>query len=261
MTSLDLAVILAYFAATLGLGLWVTRGQRTSGDYFLGARDLPAWAVLLSIVATETSALTVISVPGIGARSDFGFLQLTFGYLLGRMAVAAWLLPGYFRGHQETAYARLESRFGGGTRRLVSASFLVTRLLGDGVRIFAGAIPLSLVTGWSIPLAIVVMGVVTIAYLGRWAQGRRLGRRDPAGDLRGRRPRGARHRLVAGGRGRGRVEARGRGRQAPHPPPAGLAERELYPAGRAGRGRDAQRRLPRHRPADRSAAARDPVPA
>lgn len=169
MSSLDLAVILAYFAATLGLGLWVTRGQRTSGDYFLGARDLPAWAILLSIVATETSALTVISIPGIGARSDFGFLQLTFGYLLGRIAVAVWLLPGYFRGQQETAYARLESRFGGGTRRLVSASFLVTRLLGDGVRIFAGAIPLSLVTGWSIPLAIVVMGVVTIAYT--WAGG------------------------------------------------------------------------------------------
>lgn len=169
LTPLDLAVVAAYFAATLGLGLWVTRGQRTSGDYFLGARDLPAWAVLLSIVATETSALTVISVPGIGARGDLGFLQLTFGYLLGRIAVAAWLLPGYFQGQQETAYARLESRFGPGTRRLVSASFLVTRLMGDGVRIFAGAIPLSLVTGWSIPLAIVAMSVVTILYT--WAGG------------------------------------------------------------------------------------------
>jgi SSS family transporter len=149
---------------TLGVGLWVTRKQGTAGDYFLGARQLPAWAVLLSIVATETSALTVISVPGVGARGGLVFLQLTFGYLLGRAAVAYWLLPGYFRGEQETAYARLESRFGAGTRRLVSVVFLVTRLLGDGVRIFAGAIPLALITGWSVPLSIIVMGGVTLAY-------------------------------------------------------------------------------------------------
>jgi SSS family transporter len=120
--------------------------------------------VLLSIVATETSALTVISIPGVGARGSLVFLQLTFGYFLGRAAVAYWLLPGYFRGDQETAYARLESRFGSGTRRLVSVVFLVTRFLGDGVRIFAGAIPLALITGWSVPLSIVVMGTVTLAY-------------------------------------------------------------------------------------------------
>jgi solute:Na+ symporter, SSS family len=149
---------------TLGVGLWVTRKQGTAGDYFLGARELPALAVLLSIVATETSALTVISVPGVGARGSLVFLQLPFGYLLGRMAVAYWLLPGYFRGEQETAYARLESRFGSGTRRLVSVVFLGTRFLGDGVRIFAGSIPLALITGWSVPVSIIVMGGVTLAY-------------------------------------------------------------------------------------------------
>lgn len=164
MASLDLAVIATYLLATLGLGFWLARGQRSSSDYFLGARDLPAWSVLLSIVATETSALTVISIPGIGARGDLTFLQLAFGYCIGRVAVAAWLLPGYFAGQQETAYQRLETRFGPGTRRLVSAMFLVTRFLGDGVRIFAGAIPLALVTGWSVPVAIVVMGLVTLAY-------------------------------------------------------------------------------------------------
>ncbi len=142
----------------------MARRQRSATDYFLGARDLPAWAILLSIVATETSALTVISVPGIGARSDLTFLQLTFGYLIGRIAVARWLLPGYFRGEQETAYARLESRFGVGTRRLTSTVFLVTRFLGDAVRVFASAIPLALVTGWSMPTSIVVMGIVTMIY-------------------------------------------------------------------------------------------------
>lgn len=164
MATLDLAVIIVYFALTLGIGLWVTRSQRTAGDYFLGARNLPAWAVLLSIVATETSALTVISIPGVGARGDLTFLQLPFGYLIGRFCVARWLLPGYFTGKQETAYARLETRFGPGIRKLISACFLVTRFLGDGVRIFAGAIPLALVTGWSVPGAILAMGLVTLAY-------------------------------------------------------------------------------------------------
>lgn len=164
MAALDLAVIVTYFAVTIGLGLWVSRAQATAGDYFLGARNLPAWAVLLSIVATETSALTVISVPGLGARGSLTFLQLAFGYLIGRTAVAAWLLPGYFRGEQETAYARLSSRFGPGSRRLVSVVFLTTRFLGDGVRIFAGAIPLALVTGWSVPSAIVAMGGITLLY-------------------------------------------------------------------------------------------------
>jgi SSS family solute:Na+ symporter len=164
LNSADFVVVVSYFVFNHGVGLWVARRQRSASDYFLGARNLPAWAILLSIVATETSALTVISVPGIGARGNLTFLQLTFGYLLGRIGVAAWLLPGYFRGDQETAYARLESRFGVGTRRLTSTVFLITRFLGDAVRVFASAIPLALVTGWSIPTSVVAMGVVTMIY-------------------------------------------------------------------------------------------------
>ena len=92
----------AYGAAILGIGVYFARRQRDATDYFLGKHDLPWWAVMLSIVATETSALTVISVPGIAARGDLTFLQLPFGYLLGRVGVALWLLPGYFTGRQET---------------------------------------------------------------------------------------------------------------------------------------------------------------
>jgi SSS family transporter len=164
MHPLDLAVIAAYMAATLGLGLWMAQRARTAEDYFLGARNLPAPVVLLSIVATETSALTVISVPGIAARGDFTFLQLAFGYLLGRLAVAWWLLPGYFKGTHSTAYQRLEQRFGVATRQALSSVFLVTRFLADGVRIFAGAIPLALVTGWDVGWSIVAMGLVTLVY-------------------------------------------------------------------------------------------------
>lgn len=161
---LDLATVVVYLAVITAIGIRAGRGQRTATDYFLGARDLPAFAVLFSIVATETSALTVISVPGLGFKGDLTFLQLAFGYIIGRIGVAAWLLPGYFAGSQETAYARLASRFGDGTRRVVSAVFLITRFLGDGVRVFAGAIPLALLAGWSVPTAIVVMGAVTLLY-------------------------------------------------------------------------------------------------
>src|SRR5687767_4348595 len=123
MTTLDWAIVAAYFAAVLGMGAWFARRQSGTSDYFLGARELPWWAVMFSVVATETSALTVVSVPGIGARGDLGFLQLPIGYLVGRIGVAAWLLPGYFRGDQQTAYARLESRFGGAARRWASGVF------------------------------------------------------------------------------------------------------------------------------------------
>jgi SSS family transporter len=162
--ALDHAVIAAYLLLTLGVGFALAQRSRNAEDYFLGARRLPAWAVMLSVVATETSALTVISVPGIAARGDFGFLQLAFGYLLGRIAVALWLLPGYFSGTQHTAYERLQRRFGVGTRRALSVVFLITRLLADGVRLFAGAIPLALVTGWDVGWAIAALGALTLLY-------------------------------------------------------------------------------------------------
>jgi Na+/proline symporter len=106
----------------------------------------------------------VISVPAIAARGDLTFLQLPLGYLIGRIAVAYWLLPGYFSGEQETAYARLEQRFGVATRRVTSGIFLLTRALADGVRVYAGAIPLAVLAGWNVPLAIVTMSLVTLAY-------------------------------------------------------------------------------------------------
>jgi SSS family transporter len=152
-------------------GLILSGRQRDAADYFLGRRGLPWWAIMLSIVATETSALTVISVPGIAARGNLTFLQLSFGYLIGRIGVASLLLPGYFEGTQETAYQRLEHRFGVAARRIASAAFLVTRALGDGVRVFATAIPLAIITSWSIPAGILAVGIVTIFYT--WVGGLR----------------------------------------------------------------------------------------
>jgi solute:Na+ symporter, SSS family len=161
---LDIAVIVAYFVAVLATGLLLAGRQKDAADYFLGKKGLPWWAIMLSIVATETSALTIISVPGLAARGNLTFIQLSFGYLLGRIGVAALLLPGYFDGTQETAYQRLERRFGPTARRAASAFFLVTRALGDSVRVFATAIPLAIITHWSLPAGILATGLVTVFY-------------------------------------------------------------------------------------------------
>jgi len=153
------------------VGLRLAGRQRDATDYFLGHRNLPWWAIMLSIVATETSALTVISVPGLAVRGNLTFLQLAFGYLIGRIGVAAVLLPGYFAGTQETAYQRLEHRFGPAARRVASGIFLVTRALADCVRIFATAIPLAIITTWSVAAGILAIGIVTVIYT--WVGGLR----------------------------------------------------------------------------------------
>lgn len=163
-TTLDFVVLAAYVVGVTLLGVWLGRGQAGAKDYFLGGRELPWGAVLFSVVATETSTLTFLSIPGVAYATDLGFLQLTFGYLLGRIVVAFVLLPAYFRGELTTAYALLERRFGLSTRRFASAIFMVTRALADGVRLFATAIPLALITGWSYPVSILVMGVFTLLY-------------------------------------------------------------------------------------------------
>ena len=171
MRPLDIAVIFAYFAAVIVGGLVLAGRQRDASDYFLGHRGLPWWALMFSVVATETSAITVISVPGIAARGDLRFLQIAFGYLAGRIGVAALLLPGYFEGTQDTAYQRLERRFGPLARRTASGVFLFTRALADCVRIFATAIPLAIITHWSLPVGIVAIGFVTLVYT--WVGGLR----------------------------------------------------------------------------------------
>ena len=163
-TSLDLGVLVVYLLATTAWGAWLGRGQTGGTDYFLGSRNLPWWAVMLSVVATETSTLTFLSIPGVSYLGGLTFLQLTIGYLVGRLAVAALLLPAYYRGELSTAYQLLQNRFGIGTRRFTSAIFMVTRLLADSVRLFATAIPLALITGWPYPASIAVIGLLTVVY-------------------------------------------------------------------------------------------------
>jgi len=162
--TLDYIIIAAYL---IGIAVWgiVSGGkQKTIKDYFLGSKVVPWWAVCFSIVAAETSTLTFISIPGLAYLTNLNFIQLTVGYLIGRIIVANLLLPAYFKGELSTAYAFLENRFGAKTRSFASIVFLFTRTAADGVRLFATAIPLKLMLDISYPAAIVIIALITLVY-------------------------------------------------------------------------------------------------
>jgi len=170
ITVLDIAVIVAYLAGTTILGIWVGRRQKDATDYFVAGRSIPWWAVMFSVVASETSALTFISIPGLAYTTNLGFLQIAAGYIIGRIVVAFTLLPRYYEGQLVTAYALLEKRFGLATRRFTSIVFMVTRGLADSVRVFATAIPIALILNGVIPqkfvmpAAVLILGTLTIVY-------------------------------------------------------------------------------------------------
>jgi len=170
ITALDILVIVTYLVGTTLLGMWVGRKQKDAKDYFVAGRSIPWWAVLFSVVASETSALTFISIPGLAYMTNLGFLQVACGYLLGRIVVAYTLLPRYYEGELVTAYALLEKRFGLATRRFTSIVFMVTRGLADSVRVFATAIPIALILNgvipqqYVMPTAVLILGTLTIIY-------------------------------------------------------------------------------------------------
>jgi solute:Na+ symporter, SSS family len=161
---LDLAIVLAYLLAVTALGIYFRRGQQNVRDYFLGGRSAPWWAIAFSIVATETSTLTIIGTPAIAYGGNLTFLQLVFGYLIGRILIVVLLLPGYFRGEFFTAYALIEKRFGPRMRSLAASTFLITRAIAEGVRVAAIALVVSVVLGTSERLAVFIVIALTIVY-------------------------------------------------------------------------------------------------
>src|ERR1700736_473414 len=170
---IDLAIVVVYLLGVTGLGVWFRRGQRgvlrggwevAGRDYFLGGRTAPWWALAFSIVATETSTLTIIGTPAISYRGNLTFLQLVFGYLVGRVLIVVLLLPGYFRGEFFTAYALIEKRFGEKMRAVAATTFLITRALAEGVRVSAIALVVSVVLGTSEKFAVMLVIALTILY-------------------------------------------------------------------------------------------------
>lgn len=169
LQTFDYIVIVAYLVGVVVFGIRTAGKQTSVRDYFLGSKEMPWWAISFSIVATETSTLTVIGIPAVAYGGALTFFQLTFGYLAGRVAVALWFLPRYASGDMQTAYAFLGERFGSNLQRLSSVTFLVTRLLADGVRLFATAIPIRIIAlsagiDLGYPVIILGIGVLTALY-------------------------------------------------------------------------------------------------
>jgi SSS family transporter len=158
-------VLVLYVAAITTFGAWLGRRSGSVRDYFLAGRSIPWWAVASCIVATETSTLTFIGVPGMAYVGNWTFLQLALGYVLGRILIAVIFLPAYFRGDLYTSYELLQRRFGGAAVRTTSAAiFLLYRTLGDGIRLHAAALVLAVAAGVPETACILVLGLAMILY-------------------------------------------------------------------------------------------------
>ena len=164
VSALDYAIIVLYLIGITAFGKIIGGKQKTVKDYFIGSQEVPWWVISFSIVAAETSTLTFISIPGLAYLTNLNFLQLTFGYLIGRIIVAQFFLPAYYKGELSTAYSYLQNRFGNKTRSLASVTFLFTRTAADGVRLFATAIPLYLMLDISPMIAIIIIAIVALLY-------------------------------------------------------------------------------------------------
>jgi SSS family transporter len=162
--SVDVLIIVAYLLGITFFGLRFRKSQRSLRDYFLADRTIPWWAIALSIVAAETSTLTVIGTPGIAYGGNFGFLQVVFGYLAGRVVISIIFIPHYFRGEMFTAYQLIDRRFGKALHRITAAVFLLTRAAAEGVRVWAVAIVVGIALGTSQLGSIAIVLLLTLIY-------------------------------------------------------------------------------------------------
>ncbi|HKN16915.1 MAG TPA: sodium:solute symporter [Candidatus Sulfotelmatobacter sp.] len=164
LDKLDLAIIAVYLVGITLFGLRFRKRHRSLRDYFLAGRDIPWWAISLSIVAAETSTLTIISIPGLAYDTNFTFLQVVMGYVLGRIVISFVLLPHYFRGDLYTAYELIERRFGRGLRSLTAGLFLLTRTAAEGVRVYAVSIVVAIALGTGEVASIAIITILTLIY-------------------------------------------------------------------------------------------------
>ncbi len=164
LNSIDYFILGLFLIGLPAFGWYQSRFNHTIGDYFLGGKTLPWAAAMFSIVATETSVLTFIGVPSISYRSDWWFLQLALGYIIGRTLVSFYLLPRYFANDFVSIYELIGNHYGVAIQRFSSVVFLITRLLADGIRFLATAIVFNILTGWGILNSVLIIGVITLIY-------------------------------------------------------------------------------------------------
>jgi solute:Na+ symporter, SSS family len=164
LNKLDLTIIAVYLAGITLFGLRFRKRQRSLRDYFLADRNIPWWAIALSIVAAETSTLTIISIPGLAYDTNLTFLQVVLGYIAGRVVISFVLLPHYFRGDLYTAYELIERRFGRRLRTVTAGLFLITRAAAEGVRVYAVSIVVAIALGTGEVPAIALITALTLIY-------------------------------------------------------------------------------------------------
>ena len=164
LTTVDYLVIAAYLVAITAFGSWFARFQKTTRDYFLTNRTVPWWAICFTIVATETSTLSFIGVPAGAYASNMTFLQLAIGYIAGRLLVSVLFIPAYFRGELYTSYELLQRRFGAPVKNVAAIIFMITRTFADGIRLFATALVISVVTQVPVSWTVLVLGIAMIIY-------------------------------------------------------------------------------------------------
>src|SRR5262245_29017028 len=160
----DFTSIALYLAGITLFGLRFRKRQRSLRDYFLADRDIPWWAIALSIVAAETSTLTIISIPGLAYDTNLTFLQLVLGDLVARVIICLLFIPQYLRGQMFTAYALIERRFGKRLRSLTAGLFLVTRAAAEGVRVYAISIVVGIAIGTNDIASIAIITLLTLVY-------------------------------------------------------------------------------------------------
>jgi SSS family transporter len=175
MQTIDLVIIFGYLIGITAFGIWFSGKQETTEDYFVGDRSVPWWAIAMSIVATETSTITFVSVPGVAFAKggNFQFLQLVFGYMLGRVVISLIFIPLYFKGELQTVYQLLGDRFGNRVKMLASGLFVIMRNIADGIRLLLTAIVLAAVYASFNPgsdattviiASIILLGIVMIVF-------------------------------------------------------------------------------------------------
>jgi SSS family transporter len=164
LRAIDLSIIIAYLGGVTLLGVAFRRKQQSLRDYLLGGRTAPWWALAFSIVATETSTLTIIGTPALAFAGNLGFLQVVLGYLVGRIAIVLVFLPHYFRGEFYTAYQFIERRFGADAKRAAAATFVVTRVVAEGVRVAAVGLVVSAALGTGPRASAAVVVALTLLY-------------------------------------------------------------------------------------------------
>src|SRR5712671_7272213 len=147
LTVADWSVIIAYLLGIIALGVWFGKDQRNTRDYFLGSKNIPWWGIGLSIVAAETSALTIIGVPGIAYGGNMAFLQMIIGYVIARIILAIVLVPHYFKGEIYSPYQLFARAFGPAARQTAGGFFLISETLAAGVRVYVASIPVKLMLG------------------------------------------------------------------------------------------------------------------